>query len=206
MCDRFQESVQERNICMKTDLRVRYTQKVIQDAFWQLLKEKPLSRITVKEVCSLAQINRGTFYRHYLDCYDLMDKIQQEMLEKFEQLLDAIEVDGIQNVLVSILDTLRENKAVYLMLQSRGQSDVFLHKVIGCCYECMGKHIMDLPGMQQQDENREYNYCFLISGCCGVIEYWIHTGMKESSDDVARQILRLSETFLSGMRPGDTKA
>ena len=185
---------------MKTDLRVRYTQKVIQEAFWKLLREKPLSKITVKEVCDLAQINRGTFYRHYFDCYDLMEKIQQEMLEKFEQLLGAVEDNGIQNVVVSILETLRSNDGVYMILQSHDQSDGFLHKLIGCCYTYMEKYITGLAGMETEDPNREFNYCFLISGNCGVIEYWIHTGMKESTEEVARQILRLSETFLSGMR------
>ena len=58
------ESVEERNRPMKNDLRVRYTQKVIQEAFWKILKEKPLAKITVKEICDLAEINRGTFYKH----------------------------------------------------------------------------------------------------------------------------------------------
>lgn len=65
---------------MKTDARVRYTRKVIQDAFLDILKEKPISRITVKEVCDKAEINRGTFYKHYQDCYDLLDKIGEEGL------------------------------------------------------------------------------------------------------------------------------
>ena len=76
---------------MKNDLRVRYTQKVIQEAFWKLLKEKPLAKITVKEVCDLAGINRGTFYKHYMDPYDLMDKIQEEMVCQMEQRLASIE-------------------------------------------------------------------------------------------------------------------
>ena len=48
---------------MQTDLRTRYTRQVIDDAFLHLLCQKPVERITVKEVCALAQINRSTFYR-----------------------------------------------------------------------------------------------------------------------------------------------
>ena len=58
---------------MKTDPRTRYTRQIITTAFWQLLRQKPMEKITVKEVCDLAQINRGTFYRHFRDCYDLME-------------------------------------------------------------------------------------------------------------------------------------
>ncbi len=186
---------------MKTDLRVRYTRKVIQEAFWKLLREKPLAKITVKEVCDLAGINRGTFYKHYLDCYDLMDKLQEEAITGFERLLDTVEAGGIQNVIVSILEALRSDSGVYLLFQSQGQADSFLHRLIGCCYRCMEKRITGLPGMQPGDENRRFNYSFLISGCCGIIEYWVHTGMREPPEEIAEQILRLSEAFLRGLNP-----
>lgn len=46
---------------MKTDARVRYTKMRIREAFFQCLREKPVSRITVKELCDTAEINRATF-------------------------------------------------------------------------------------------------------------------------------------------------
>ena len=49
----------------KMDARKRYTQMVLKQSFLKLLKEKPVNRITVKEVCALAQLNRATFYAHY---------------------------------------------------------------------------------------------------------------------------------------------
>lgn len=184
---------------MKTDLRVRYTQAVIQEAFRKLLREKPLAKITVKEVCDLAEINRGTFYKHYLDCYDLMDKLQEEAIGNFERLLDSIEASGIQCVIVSILEALSGDDGLFALFQSQGRSDSFLHKLVGCCYRCMEKRIIGLPGMKPGDGDRGVNYSFLISGCCGVIEYWIHTGMQEPPGEIADQILRLSEVFLRGL-------
>ena len=56
----------------KMDARKRYTQMVLKQSFLKLLKEKPVNRITVKEVCALAQLNRATFYAHYSDCFALM--------------------------------------------------------------------------------------------------------------------------------------
>ena len=47
------------------DARVRYTQKVLKDSLLQLLEKKPINKITVKEVCELAELNRATFYAHY---------------------------------------------------------------------------------------------------------------------------------------------
>lgn len=184
---------------MKTDLRVRYTKKVIQEAFWKLLQEKPLARITVKEVCDLAEINRGTFYKHYLDCYDLMDKLQDEAIANFESLLDTIEASGTQNVIVSILEALRSDAGVFLLFKSQGQSDSFLHKLIGCCYGCMEKRITGLTDMERGGGDKRFHYPFLISGSCGIIEYWVHTSMREPPEEIAEQILRLSEALLRGL-------
>ena len=59
----------------KSDARVRYTQRVLKESFLSLLRKKPINKITVKEVCELAELNRATFYSHYSDCFDLMEKI-----------------------------------------------------------------------------------------------------------------------------------
>ena len=62
---------------MKTDnydQRVRITKIMIRDAYIKLLAEKDIQHITVRELCETAHINRGTFYSHYIDIYDLTSK------------------------------------------------------------------------------------------------------------------------------------
>ena len=71
----------------KTDARVRYTQKVLKDSLLQLLEKKPVNKITVKEVCELAELNRATFYAHYTDGFALLESIENEMLDGFEESL-----------------------------------------------------------------------------------------------------------------------
>ena len=66
----------------KSDARVRYTQRVIKGAFLSLLREKPVNKITVKEVCELAELNRATFYAHYSDVYDLLHHVSLEQVYK----------------------------------------------------------------------------------------------------------------------------
>ena len=60
------------------DRRVKYTKKVIKDTFLSLLEDKDISNISVKELCDIADVNRGTFYRYYEDIYDLLKKIEEE--------------------------------------------------------------------------------------------------------------------------------
>ena len=81
----------------KTDARVRYTRRVLKESFLTLLRDKPVNRITVKEVCELAELNRATFYAHYSDCFALLESIEQELLDALGQslrLVDAFDVSA----------------------------------------------------------------------------------------------------------------
>ena len=66
----------------KEDRRTRYTRQVIKEAFLKLLEEKEYPKITVTELCRLADINRGTFYLHYYDTADVLDDILNEILKE----------------------------------------------------------------------------------------------------------------------------
>lgn len=63
------------------DLRIEKTEKSIKNAFIELRARKPLEKITVKELCSIARINKSTFYSHYRDIYDLSDAMEAEIVE-----------------------------------------------------------------------------------------------------------------------------
>ena len=62
------------------DLRVEKTERGIKNAFIELRSKKPLEKITIKELCELACINKSTFYSHYRDIYDLSDSMEEEVV------------------------------------------------------------------------------------------------------------------------------
>ncbi len=63
------------------DLRIQKTKQSIFNAFIELRKEKPLSKITIKELVEKASISKQTFYLHYSDLYDLTEQIEAELIE-----------------------------------------------------------------------------------------------------------------------------
>lgn len=63
------------------DRRARYTQEEIRRSLLALMKQKNFRRITVTEVCRAAEINRGTFYLHYVDLDDVLDELLTEMMK-----------------------------------------------------------------------------------------------------------------------------
>ena len=74
---------------MKTDARVKYTKMVLKKALLELMQHKPVNKITVKEICERAELNRATFYAHYSDCFDLLESIEEELFEQFERSMQS---------------------------------------------------------------------------------------------------------------------
>lgn len=72
------------------DHRTRVTRMLIRKAFTELLRQKPIQDISIRELCAAAGINRGTFYLHYKDIYDLRDQIEEEMMADFQKALSPL--------------------------------------------------------------------------------------------------------------------
>ena len=71
-------TVEDQNI----DRRVRKTKKQLRQALMDLMSEKPSKSISVRELAERADINRGTFYIHYKDVGDLLQRLEDEMAER----------------------------------------------------------------------------------------------------------------------------
>lgn len=69
----------------KQDLRVVKTRRNIEDTFLRLLKGMPFERITVKEIVEEALVNKGTFYRHYMDKYDLAEQVARQLAAELRE-------------------------------------------------------------------------------------------------------------------------
>ena len=74
--------------------RVRLSKMLLKNALIKLLKEKPLEKITIYELCAEAQLNRVTFYKYYGSQYDLLTDIENDCFRKLEEILSDNGSDG----------------------------------------------------------------------------------------------------------------
>lgn len=117
----------------KTDLRIIKTKKAIYSAFFRLLKEKGFEKISVKDISDEAVISRNTFYLHYEDKYDLMEKVCDEMVtalfenvnKKIENDIDLstnITVNSITKVLMLANEVIAKNEEMYTIMLKNDNS------------------------------------------------------------------------------------
>ncbi len=75
------------------------TKQAIKNAFIQQVEEVGFERVTVKNLALVAEINRGTFYLHYSDKYDVMEDLQQELLMELERYVKHVQpLDAFQTL------------------------------------------------------------------------------------------------------------
>lgn len=170
------------------DKRIRRTKKLLRQALTRLMLQKDFQSITVTDVVREADINRGTFYAHYRDVYDLRDKIEAEMIADFREMIATIrpsETATLRPVLGRLMDYLEENREIVTALIKVNAPDGFGKKMIVVIEECR----MELfPYRSIEDA---YAARFLATGAIGMIEKWITEAQPIPKTEMINLIAKL---------------
>ena len=187
----------------KIDRRVRKTKQQLQDGFIQLRKQKDLKDITVKELCELTDLNRGTFYLHYKDIYDLSEQLEDSLFISFQEVLDKHSLDYENNpidtpepLLRDILELIKANCEFCTMLVSDTGEIAFINKLKKLVLDIAFKkcvYIFDF----NKEEHFTYSYNFILYGCIGIIESWLLNDLIEPPEEIAHLT---SQMILEGIR------
>ena len=179
------------------DARVRYTRMVIENSFLELLKSKPLPKITVTEVCQKAGINRATFYKHYLDIPDLFEKMEEQLFDQIRQMFRD-KASNMESMMLDMMNYTRQEGNRFFILGSDYGDPHLMTKTFQICYE-MAYPLLE-TNLPQMDASRlKMLYHFVSQGSGGVLTCWIRNGMKESPKEIIDLIMHLCSNALQGL-------
>lgn len=172
----------------KMDRRVRRTKALLLQGLIQLMEEKDIKDISVKELSDLADINRGTFYLHYSDVYDMLGKIEEELFREFNDILER-DLAGAgaspvipRPVLLDLFIFLGRNRDLSRVLIGPHGDLAFLNRLKELVKE---KLRMMMNNAECSVEHFDYLYSFMVSGCTGVIECWLNQETPASPEEIA---------------------
>lgn len=187
----------------RQDQRTRLSKMLIRKAFTALLAQKPVRSITVKELCAEAGINRGTFYAHYGDIYDLLSQMEQEMMEDFQAAMEPLLQDAGEKltpvkITTEVFACIKENVDLCTVMLGPNGDKEFAARLLAVgrdrCVESYRKYFE-----RASKKQIEYYYAFVSAGCIGVLEKWLGEGMVTSAAEVAAMaegIMRSGIRFL----------
>ena len=175
------------------DRRVKYTKSVIKETFITLLEEKEIKKITVSELCSIADINRATFYRYYLDIYDLYDKIQDEFVGELKEIIINDHDNNIStSILVKkLLEALLKEKKLAKIIFNKKNNLLFIDDILAISYKySRDAWLKKNPNLDERDI--EYASVFLFNAALGVINYWIENDFCGDPEQIGNMVEQLS--------------
>lgn len=184
------------------DLRVRRTRKLLQKAMLEAASEKGFAQVTVRDITERAMVNRGTFYRHYEDKYDLLTHYMGELSE----LIDSEEGETSTNHqplpsldtppagLAKLLRHMQTNADFYrVMLGNQGDP--------GFCGQAFRKYIeqgyrrmlsSQLPQADLHLPPIDLTVNYLMHAGIGAIVWWLENDQPASPEQMAVWLYQFS--------------
>ncbi|HBJ52400.1 TetR/AcrR family transcriptional regulator [Bifidobacterium dentium] len=178
------------------------TEAKIKAAFTTLVKNKGFDAMTVSDLAREADINRGTFYMHYVDKFDLRDQLLDDVIADLAAILipesdddnEPLDVEDIikSRNLVSAMRYLKRDYAFFDAISSSGNDmqlyervkDVIKQLLLGQVSR-LRKAPDDTPGIP-----REYAMEILVSSTSSILWLWLRRGCQESPETISGIIER----------------
>lgn len=185
----------------KEDRRIRRTKRLLRQALAELMNEKEFKDITVKEITERADLNRGTFYFHYTDTYDLREKIENELTDSFREVLSSYhptpENYALRQMLERAVGFVEENKFLIRTLFNSNSGEGLQTKFMAVIEQI----IVQTAAQLYPSESRllsDYRCRFLSYGTIGCLHMWLQdegnlTGqaLVDALDEMFNDVIRL---------------
>lgn len=178
---------------MKESRKTLMTKKVFREVLLELLQSKPLSKITITEICEKADLNRSTFYAHYVEVRDLLHDIENEMISNIPKVYGNNEHNS-KTVkiaeLESFFDYVRENAFEFRILLIDSDSNAFFENLKNAILEYYMSANHNYLSM-----DKEFQLIYSVNGAIGMMLEWIK---REFPYDTTKEFTRM--VMENGMR------
>ena len=184
----------------KNNQRTRLSKLLFKNALMDLLKEKgSVAKISVRELCDRAELNRSTFYAHYQEPNDLLIEIETELLDATEEHLKKIGAEndiGAHKYILSFLQYIRQNDKPFRALlidstdpESRSR---FMQQSIIQFVENLR---IVLP-----KELEQYIFSYILNGSTGIIIQWIRSDYAADENEIVSLLFSINHSALINLK------
>ena len=182
------------NMQSKESRRTRYTRMVLRESLMELMKKKPISAISIKEICAEADLSRSTFYKYYTDQYDLLKKIEEEQLAFIDSIFKKYAFHkndtrtAIQMV-EELLQHIADNKSIYVLFSKNGDID-FQQNLFSSIYQ--RNYLKSITDKLPDEQTKQCYFLFIVTGTIGILYNWIKNGMDIPIPELAKLLIKVT--------------
>ena len=170
----------------KEDTRAKLTKEKIRNALMYLLKRKSFNDIYVKDICTIACINRSSFYEHYQDINDLMIQVEGELSKQVASFFSDIPYFSRESF-IKLFDFIKINAEFYTAFLTNREGSFMDMNDFKSFIPKMSK---DIDVKSDYSENEIiYHMAFFAAGLSAICKAWLMNGMKETPEQMAEILL-----------------
>ena len=159
---------------MNNEQKKTYVKKQLTTALLALLKEKPLSDISISELADRAEVGRVSFYRNYKNKEDILKEESDRLIKEWGKLYESNPESAPETLFPSLFDFYRDHRDFYTTLYDAGMSSIMMETIIDT--------IRITPEMQNLEA---YMKSFWAYGIYGWMLEWIKRGMQENGKELS---------------------
>mgnify|MGYP003589698841 FL=1 len=185
----------------KTDLRVIKTKKAIRNAFAELLSEKDIQKITIKDIADTAVINRKTFYNYYAGVYSVVDEIENEIIMAF---IDALRDADFKQLLHEPYEIFKKLTSIinsdldfYSHLMKMDSNASLISKIIQALELNVKKTFSEQISINKSTLDLAFDYA--VAGMITVYQKWFNSDRTQSIEDISKSLSIIISTGVNGL-------
>lgn len=170
----------------------------------ELMIEKNFDQITVQDISDRADVSRRTIYLHYMDKFDLLDKLIEEHIDEMRELCNSTDDDADYMDMGLIWFEYFESHSLFFsaLLASKG-SPFFRNRFLEFFLQELKKKENDTPEGSNQEltDGEDVDFQFLGAAIVGVVEWWFKNGKPHPPSYMAARLGVLLERNLEAVFP-----
>lgn len=185
----------------KTDLRVIKTKKAIRNAFAELLSEKDIQKITIKDIADAAVINRKTFYNYYAGVYSVVDEIENEIIMAFIDALRDVDFKQLLHepyeIFKKLTTIINSDFDFYSHLMKMDSNTSLISKIIQALEVNIKKSFSEQISMNKSTLDLVFDYA--IAGMITVYQKWFNSDRTESIEEISKALSIIVSSGVNGL-------
>lgn len=177
---------------MKESRRTRLTRSILRDSLVELMQKESIHKISIKQICEAADVNRTTFYAHYCDRYELLEDVEREMAKGLKAEIDKVDGDNeLERQLERFFKYIIDNIERFRVLLRDCRDNTF---ALGLADLSIKRFVSDEKFVKMKEDAKEFIYQYIITGSMNIIEKLI----KNEIDKNPKEIARMFRTVVNG--------
>jgi len=185
----------------KTDLRVIKTKKAIRDAFAELLSEKDIHKITIKDIADTAMINRKTFYNYYAGVYAVVDEIENEIIMAFNEALRDVDFKLLlrepYEIFKKLTSIINSDFNFYSHLMKMDNNMSLISKIILALEFNVKKSISEQISINKSTLDLVFDYA--VAGMITVYQKWFNSSRTQSIEEISKSLSIIIFSGVNGL-------